>query len=357
MESYSHYAASVYDESNRPTQYEIGGFDAEDESMDFASRVELGGNIEIGGNVEIGALALRKVVEKARDNRQPAPPMTAVDVDAPSRAVEDEWTLMDTCIGAADAGLGDFPLLAKLMQRCGAMAGGRLVRVDTEESYKAFRAGNSPELAAFHERLQDFEARLNAHARDPYAHDRLADEVEDLTWLGAEADRAAAERKLAFSVGPGYEGKHDEWLDDESVCVSLKLPAPDGSVRWVTSAEPVAPGANEAAAAAADANVPASVILGMLPAIGANLSAGTAMKEMASAAPAILARPEITSKAPFFVRVEPKSSPSLCALAALAVACKTDPRACDEWTRLASTGHPVVRRAMTEAVEVAKRAE
>ena len=81
------------------------------------------------------------------------------------------------------------------------------------------------------------------------------------------------------------------------------------------------------------------------------------MKEMASAAPSILARPEIASGAPFFVRVEPKAAPALCALAALAVACKTDPRACDEWTRLASVGHPTVRQAMTEALEVAKRAQ
>lgn len=363
MESYPEFAADVYDESNRPVQYEIGANTeignveiGEDEPTDNLDEHEL----SIASRVELGAMALRKVVQTARDNRAPAPPMRAVDVDAPEQEMPETWALVDTCIGAAaDApGTDPFPRLTFLLNRCGAATAPRLVRVDTEESYAAFRAADAPELAQFRDRLSAVERKLTEHARDPYAHERIADEIEDLVLLGEEADKALAEKRIDMGLEPEFDGKHDAWCDGEWVFASLKLPAHDGSVRWCTAAEPAHKAVTEMSRHAADAAVPPSAVVGMLPAMGVTLGAGTVTKEMAAAAPSILARPEAQSPFPFMVRIEPKSSPAVCALASLALECKQgNTQACAEWNRLAATAPGPVKQAMGEALALAKAAK
>jgi hypothetical protein len=350
-------------------QYEIGanteiGFD--DEEGEFSpegdylpGRHEIGANIEIGGNTEIGAaLAIRSVLMKARDNRQPAPPMKALDVDAPERDSEDDWALAETCIGAAAATgeLDPFPLLSSLMQRCGTGMPPRIVRVDTQESYEAFRAAGSPEMAEFRERLVELERKLSAHTRDPYAHERIADEVDDLTWLGAEADKALAEKRVEVQLPPGFAGKHDAWVDEDDIWASLKIPHEDGDVWWLTSVEPLDKSIREASHHAADAGVSASTVVGAIPAIGEVLGAATAIKEMVAAVPSILKRPEAKGREPFVIRVEPKMSPALCALTLLAVECgKGNGQACEEWNRLSAVAPAQVRQAMAEASEIMKQ--
>ena len=94
------------------------------------------------------------------------------------------------------------------------------------------------------------------------------------------------------------------------------------------------------------------MIVGVLPAMGAVLGASTMVKELASAAPSILARPEARGKTPWIVRIEPKANPALCALIALADAARAgNVAAYDEWKRLAeAAGNTPVKRAMLEAV-------
>lgn len=374
QESYPEYAADVLDESNRPLQYEIGADEATTPWDAFASEPVRVGNVEIGeieignteiGNVEIGnteigaALALRKVVEKARDNRTPAPPMKTVALDAPEPDNVESWALTDTCLGAAEVTPDPFPLLAKLLQKAGAGVGPRIVRIDTEESFRDFRAKGSPEYAEFRERMDDFEHRLHAHASDPHAHDQLADEAQDLAVLGAVADKSLAARRIEFKLDPSFDGKHEEWVDDEddTIYASLKLSHPDGSVRWVTSTEPRSKSIAEMSRHAGEANVPVSAIVGMLPAAGEVLGAGTAIKEMVAAVPALMNHPEMRSPFPFIARIEPRANPGLFALAALALECtRGNAQACDEWKRLCGTGHGVVRQAMAEALALVQKA-
>lgn len=346
--SYAEFAADVWDESNRRAQIEIGGeedeYDLED-GLSFATRTELG-----------TALALREVVKVARDSRQPAPPMKAVDVDAPDAEKPDVWAVTDTCIGAALAG-EPFPLLSSLLQRCGAATAPRLVRIDTQKTYDEFRASGSPELAGFRQRIEELERRLAQHARDPYAHERLADEIEDLVSLGAEVDQVLADRKVDMDLKPRLAGKIEVWRDGDAICASIKLSCKDGFARWCTSAEPVHKAQKEVSGYAAQVNAPPSVILGMLPAIADRLGAGTVIKELVAAAPSLLQRPELASDVPFVVRIEPKGNPALCALALLALQCKAgNAQACDEWHRLAATAHSVVKQAMGEALALAKKA-
>jgi hypothetical protein len=108
---------------------------------------------------------------------------------------------------------------------------------------------------------------------------------------------------------------------------------------------------------ATEARVPASAVVGVLPAMGCVLGAGTALKEMAAAAPSIAQRPEMNSKKPFVVRIEPKVSPALSALAMLVMACRAGvPQACDEWQKLGALAPAPVKQAMSEAVQLAKAA-
>jgi hypothetical protein len=311
------------------------------------------------------AQAVLKVVETARDARQPAPPMRAVDPDAPPSARSATRPLFRTLVGAAQAsGNPDpFPMTAQFMQRCGADMAPRFVRVDTEESYKAFRTGHSPELSELAARVDEMEHALHSHLSDPEAHthegadDALAEDIEDLTVLGANAHAAEDEKRIDLWMPKHFDGLITAWREGDFVCASMQLPGQDGAIRICTSLEPVVKCVTEMSRHAAESGVPAKSVVGVLPAMGCVLGAGTMLKEMAAAAPAIMSRKEAQTKTPFMVRIEPKNSPALAALAMLVMACKLgDQQACMEWENLAKLSPAPVKQAMAEALKLAQAA-
>ena len=185
----------------------------------------------------------------------------------------------------------------------------------------------------------------------------LDEDIEDLVHLGAEADAAEAAKRVELWMPQRFDGKIEAWREGDFVCASIALPGKDGELRICTSLEPVRKCVEEMSRHAAEANVPPSVVVGHIPAMGCVLGAGTAIKEMAAAAPAILNRPEASVKLPFMVRIEPKVSPALAALAMLASGCKAgDAQACDEWNRLASMAPGPLKQAMGEALQIVKAA-
>ena len=302
------------------------------------------------------------MIEKARDNRTPAPTMVAVDPNTPPKSEESESALVGTCIGIAQVtGEDATPLLTKLLQRFGAGGATRLVRVDTEESYAALRADSSPEMAELHEKIAELTQRLDEHIADPEAHEKEAfdygDELDDVVALGAKADEAEAGKRVEMWLPRRFDGTWQAWREGAFVCASIALPGSDGEIRICTSLEPIVKCVEEMAHHASDAGVSTTAIGGVLPAMGCVLGAGTIMKEMAAAAPAILARPEAAHQEPFVVRIEPKGSPALAALAALAWECKNgNQQACAEWQLLSETGPAAVKQAMGEAIKLIKAA-
>ena len=333
---------------------EIGAAAAADREGSEIGSAAMYGPSEIG----VAGAALMKVVEKARDNRQPAPPMQAVDIDAPMPD-DDDGGLTETCIGAAEAsGNPDpFPLLSQLLLRAGAGMEPRLVRVDTEESYKAFRAEHSPEMAELSEKVDEVSRRLDAHMHDPEAHSALADDIEDLTAMGAEVQASEDEKRVDLWMPKRFDGLVSAWREGDFVCASMVLPGMDGEVRICTSLEPVRRCVAEMSRHAAEAGVPASTVVGVLPAMGCVLGAGTLLKEMAVAAPSILQRPEAAHKGPFMVRIEPKTNPAITALMMLAYMCRDgNQQACTEWQNLGALSPPAVKQAMMEALQLVKAA-
>lgn len=339
LNDYDEFSTDVYDESNWPYNH-----------------------AEIG-NVEIGA-AVRKVIKKARDNRMPAPKMRAVPVGDTSQGVylepRNDWSLTDVFIGVAEVtGNPDpFPMTSALMLRFGAgNEAGRVVRVDTEDSYKAFRADQSPEMAKLQASVADLQQRLLDHESDPNAHGLTIDQVEELTLIGEEVDAAEDAKRITLYMPAHFDGLLEAWDGGDCICASIALPGADGKARIATSVEPKDKAIAEMARHAAEADVPGPAIVGMIPHMGCVLGAATAIKEMAAAAPSILAQPQAQGQAPFVVRIEPKASPALCALAALAVQCQNgNVQACTEWEALRSAaGNGPVAQAMGEAMALIKR--
>jgi len=323
--------------------------------MGAAEAADRPGSEIVGG----APAAVVKVIEKARDNRQPPPPMRAVDLEAP--LPDDDWGLTDFMIGAANVtGNPDpFPLTSQLMLRAGATTEPRIVRVDTEASYKQFLVEQSPELS-------DLKARFEAHVSDPNAHGLSSDldegadldeDIADLVHLGAEVEADQAAKRVEMWMPKRFDGLVTAWREGNFVCASMTLPGSDGEVRICTSLEPIVKCVEEMSRHAAESGVPAASVIGVLTDMGCVLGAGTVLKEMAAAAPAILARPEASMKMPFMVRIEPKVNPALGALMMLAAACRQgNQQACAEWQKLGELSAGPVKQAMGEAMQLAKAA-
>lgn len=329
---------------------------------DVPYHVELGyASDGVPYQVEIGAEeAVKAVLAKARDNRQPPPRMRAVDLDAPPRDQTPEWSMVDVFLGVAEAtgNPNPFPLTTTLLQRFGGGGEPRIVQVDTESSHEHFRAAHSPERAELLARVADLEARFARHIADPMAHQILRDEVTDLAVLGAEVDNAEAQKKIALWMPQRFAGTWEAWREGANVFTTIRVRGLDGEVKICTSAEPLRKSIAEMARHAAEANVPAGTVVDVLPAMGAVLGAATAIKEMAAGAESIRRRPEaLDRQRPFRVRLEPKACPAVCALLALLQMCQQgNVQACEEWKNLGEASPPPVRQAMTEAVALLKGA-
>lgn len=337
------------------------GYEGEDGIIGAGAAADRPG-YEIGADAPpVAPSAVVKVIETARNNRKPPPPMKAVDHDAPLE--EDEWGLADLMIGAAAvAPVNPFPLVSELLLRAGASIEPRIVRVDTEESYRQFREENSPEMSTLRHHLEAHIANQHAHGNehaeeDGELDDDVSEDIEDLVILGAEVDAAEAGKRVELWMPKRFDGLVTAWTEGKFVCASITLPGSDGEVRICTTLEPIRKAVAEMSQHAAESGVPASTVIGVLPKMGCVLGAGTAVKEMAAAAPSILQRPEASRNQPFVVRIEPKTSPALAALAMLAAACRAgSAQACDEWKRLGEMSPPPVRQAMLEGMQLAKAA-
>jgi hypothetical protein len=351
---------------------QMGDWSPESQMGDWSPESQIGlasedGQSEIGlasedGQSEIGA-ALAKVVEKARDNRQPPPPMKAVDVDAPIDEGFDP-DVSEFLIGAAmAAGKNHFPITTEFMNRAGAGLPPRYVRVDTEESYKAFRTEQSPERGDLADKVAELQAKLEEHMADGHGGEEmspeLSDDMEDLVLLGQQAEAADEEKRVELWMPKQFQGNVEAWREGGMICASLRVEGKNGKpneIRICTSMEPIAKCVDEMSRHASESGVPASTIVGVLPAMGCVLGAGTIMKETAAAAKSIMEKAGAVP-GPFMVRIEPKTNPALCALAMLAMACKYgNKQACSEWHALAKLSPAPVRQAMHEALAIAKEA-
>lgn len=327
-------------------QEEVIGVAIEDEDDD--------NDIVVDPIEEEEILGVITTLERARDDRCPPPSMEVLDWDADDRSDDATAELTDVVVGAAVASGGEdqFPIISRYLQRAGADLKPMLVRVDTEDSYRAFCAAQSPALSALADRVDALERALAEHADDPEAH---AKDVENWTdeavTLGADARVEEDAKRVDLWLPPWAEGKVRAWRQGDFVCASMLIPGGRGKVCVCTSYVPVVQAVDEISRHASAAGARGAIV-GYLPELGCRLGAATVVKAVAKAAPQIVQRPEVDAGVPFQVRVEPAASPALCALIALALRCRAgDAAACDEWKRLAAlagSAAPAVGRAMGE---------
>ena len=351
-------------ENDAMNRYEIG---------EEGDRIEIGGANDAMNRYEIGAddvgddcvgaeetaAAVKKVIQTARDGRQPPPKMRAVSLETPLDEAEfvlTDW-FADVLVGCSQMIGADnaFPLTTKFMQRFGAgQEKPRIVRVDTEETYAKFRADSSPDMAAMQAHLAELADDLEEHLHDPSAHPELLEAIEEAEMLGAEAKKTEELKAIEMWLPDWAKGKVHAWKEGEFICASIHLPGCDGETRICTSMTPIVRAVEEIELHAANANVSAAAVIGVLPAMGCVLGAGTLVKEMAAAAPSLLAQPAASQKTSFMCRIEPKASPFLCAMTALCQsAANGDQGAIAEWNALSSAakkgGATPVVSAMAEA--------
>lgn len=331
-----------HDDDGRGLDNEID--DSPRMGFDLMDEYELANESEIVGCLmgQVEQEAILHTLARARDNRRPCPPMVAVDLDAPLPAEQD-------LIGAT-ASPEAFPITAQLIEAYKAAGKPRIVRIDTEESYEAFRDSGSPERLEMLARVAKLEGALFDHLTDADAHNPdVAEELEEAQGLAA----AEEAKRIPLRMPKRFDGLIEAWHQGDMAAASMLLPRPDGG-RWVaTVSAPLKQGELEAAKAAAEAGVPAAAIVGYLPAIGATLAAANALKPLAAGADdkpgTILRRREAGGTQPFMVRLEPQVSPAIFALGELLCLCQAgNARACDEWNRLAAQAPGPVKQAMGE---------
>jgi hypothetical protein len=297
------------------------------------------------------------VLRTARDHRWAPPPMTAVYLDdpLPDPLLDDEFELV--MLGASDSD-GPPPTAMRLYAESGGVDDDfRVMRCDTEQSYKALCGSLSPEFAEFQRRLAAVEKALAQHIADPNAHAKVQRAAEAMLGAAAKAHARMAGDAIAMELPPESDAKFRRWRQGDSICVTGCFPAPDGTVRYLTCATPAHVEAARLARYVDASGVHPAEVLGCAGMLCNLLGAGSLIPILCAGAPDALAldaaaRPA-GSTAPMVVRVQPETQPSALAILSLAERCEAgDEQAMEEWERLgdvAERGARVVVNAMNDA--------
>jgi hypothetical protein len=303
-------------------------YDAEDCFDDVAPRVK-----EVSRETQVAAA--REIVRQAQASRLPAPflrvePSTG---DVGDVSMED---VLGELLGVIEEEDGEedskpapftpvdspeFPVTQKLHRKFkAAMPSPKIMRVDTEESYKKFMDGKrAPYIEELEQRVARAEAALAQHASDGHG--------VPIYVLGADVEHAKQRAQVCgdeipMSLPPGTEKHVKVWQDGNQICCSMRLPGPDGKARIATSSSPVERHVEEVLGYMDDAGVDPMEVKDSLPLLAQILGGGALITQIAAAAPELLSRPEVHAGKPFVGKVTPVSDPAVAAIMALLQMCQ-----------------------------------
>jgi len=336
-------------------------YDAEDCFDDVAPRVK-----EVSRETQVAAA--REIVRQAQASRLPAPflrvePSTGDvgDVDVEDvlgellGVIEDDESDAPAPFTPVDS--YDFPVTQKLHRKFkAALPSPKVMRVDTEESYKKFMdEKRAPYIAELEQRVARAEAALAQHASDGHgvAMDVLGADVEQ-----AKQRALTGGDEIPMSLPPGTEKHVKVWQDGGQICCSMRLPGPDGKVRIATASSPVERHVEEVLCYTEDGDVNPMEVMGALPMMAQILGGGSLVTQIAAAASELLARPEVKAGKPFVGKVTPVSDPAVAAIMALLQMCRAgDKRALKEVKKLrAMPGSDALFAAAQKGFEEAEKA-
>lgn len=243
--------------------------------------------------------ALREVVRTAQTQRLPA-----VDVVVePASSFDVLGEIEDGSAEArGDSGFAPatrLPLLQRLYRKFASSAPRpRAVRVDTEESYAAWKdKQRAPYLAEL---------------------ERLMEEGADEEQLEVARCRAAeCGERVPVSLPPHAHDKVESWQAGDEIFTSVRLRGADGKPRIATTSTTPQQHVEQVVGYASDAGVDPFSVVGVLPALAQVLGGGSLVAHICRAAPQLMSRPEVVRGEVFVGVVKPKSSPAVAAAMAL----------------------------------------
>lgn len=323
-----------------------------DPAMDdmHAQRYHGRGGVMVGDDpVASAAESTRRIVERARDAKSPSlPPAAVTHYDADYIDVDPTTAEI---LGSAGVDETAFPVTTELYRAFAKKREPKYVRLDTEASYRDFRAEQSPEIAELRLKVEALEALVRAHTRDGHgAQDVIVGLASDVSKLQS----STADKRVPMQMPPWAEGTWDCWREDGPdgglVCCSIALPGHDGEVRICTAATPVRKHVEDVVGYSHDVECDVVDLLGVLPTIACMLAGGSLMTEMAAAAPAVLAHPDARGDQPFIGKIVPANQPTLATLIALLQRAQAgDAQAAREWSALARVPNTDLSLSMGEA--------
>lgn len=277
------------------------------------------------------AYAAAAIAHRARRRRLHAPPPSIVGVSY------DPTYLSFEAGGVAYRVIGDdsptgLPIFDELHQRFStALPSPKHVRLDTEASYADFRRRRDPSLASLDERLAALEAAVAAHTADDHGGGKLAalqDAFERHVAAHVCGDDAPASQPIDLPLAACRTGLIECWQEGPEICVSVRIPGPDGQARVATSAMPADTAVEETLGCAIDAGLEPEEMLVVVPPMAQVLGADRMITEICGCALEVLGQ---SGGQPFVGVLVPSADPSIAAAMALLQRCQRgDRRACAE---------------------------
>lgn len=262
--------------------------------------------------------AIYAILREAQKARVPSPPfnVTKTDASVDGGFSRDEETLEEV-LGLvpgkpapfALAFASRFPLLHAAYERFRmAFPRKKIVRVDTEQSYGAWRdARRTPYLVDL--------AQRTAALEEAQAHE----DEENVVLFGAAVARAAEAAKyggtrVPLSLHPEDAGKIDCWRDGEEVLCSVRFAAA-GAPRVATTGVPFEACVEEAARYADAAGIDPMVIVGALPTIAGILGGSALIGQLCQMTRSLREEPEVRRGTPFVGEATSRGDAALTAAA------------------------------------------
>jgi hypothetical protein len=303
---------------------------------------------------EVDCLGAARTIMRSAGRRRIRAPMSIVG--AAYDPTEHTFSLPNVLVGddtVQDTGL---PLFDALQRRFkDGLPQPKMVRVDSEDSYEAFReARRAPYVARLEQRLQDLEDHFREHVYDRHGGGRVAaleaaferhvsdPNAHNRAILGALEETSNAGTPIPLPLREARQGAIMCWRDGGEILCSVRLPRQEGTC-VATTAVPVSRALEETLGAAIAANVPPEEILLVVPGLSQVLGGLALVPQLCRAAPELSA-----ARTPYVGVLVTPTDPALAAAMSLVQRCqKGDPRACAEAGALRYARHGLLRDAET----------
>jgi hypothetical protein len=240
-----------------------------------------------------GADAIRRIVCASQAAKIAAPVMFESLSHDPTA---DSFKATGVSLVGADTNIARLPVLSRLVRAFStALPAPKVLRVDTEKTYRDFRDVRRVPY------IMDFERKVS----------------EDADVLGALEEVLHAGNRVPLSLPPWAQGKIDCWQDGPEILCTIRVLAPDNTLRLMTTGSPLDLHLDETALFAKHAGLDPLDAEPVIPLVARMAGGGSLISQLCRAYPVVAERPEVLSAKPSVGVVAPTADPLLAATMAL----------------------------------------